>query len=158
MKAIKLKLVIILLVAIANCGLANGMPFSLKDDVNVVDPDDPNILINTSRVQQQPEFPEGEEALWKWIQDNIVYPKDVEIEGRCRVVVQFTVTKDGEIKDAKVVRGRHPDLDKEALRIVNAMPKWKPGKSRDEPIDVVYILPISFHFEKVHQDQQNNNN
>lgn len=95
-----------------------------------------------SNVLNQPEFPGGEKAMYKWIADNMVYPPEAQEEGIAgRVVVQFTVTKEGEIKNAKVVRGRHPALDKEALRLVNSMPKWKPGK---EPKDTEYNLPITF--------------
>lgn len=128
----KMKFLIVLSAMIVCCGRG------LCSDVEATD----SIHYIYSNVLNQPEFPGGEKAMYKWIDENLVYPPEVMEEGITgRVIVQFTVTKEGEIKNAKVVRGRHPALDKEALRLVNSMPKWKPGK---EPKDVVYNLPVVF--------------
>ncbi len=58
--------------------------------------------------------------------------------------MEFVVSKTGAIENVKVVRGRHPALDKEALRVVKAMPKWNPGRNNGQPVKVTYILPVQF--------------
>ncbi len=93
----------------------------------------------------QPEFPGGLTELMKYLQKNIKYPtvcKEQGIQGR--VIVQFVVNLDGSIVEPQVVKPVNPYLDKEALRVVNAMPKWKPGIQRDEPIRTSFTLPITF--------------
>ena len=92
-----------------------------------------------------PEFPGGVEALYKYLAQNIHYPeqaKKEQIQGR--VFVNFVVGKDGSITDAVVKRGIGGGCDEEALRVVNAMPKWTPGKVRGENVRVNYDLPINF--------------
>ena len=99
-------------------------------------------------VDQQPEFPGGEAAMYKWLGDNIVYPSAASEEGvQGRVVVEFVVGKDGSISNVKVVRPRHPALDKEALRVVKAMPKWLPGRNNGQPVKVTYTLPVTFKLQ-----------
>ena len=80
-------------------------------------------------VEQMPEYPGGVEALMKFISENIRYPKEAQesrVQGR--VVVQFTVSKDGYVINPQIVRSVSPELDKEAIRVVSLIPKWKPGK------------------------------
>lgn len=100
-------------------------------------------------VEDDPVPPGGsQEALLKWIARNIVYPEiaaDNGVQGR--VIVQFVVEKDGSITKATVVRGVDPSLDKEALRVVNKMDKWKPGKQRGKAVRVKYTLPIQFKLQ-----------
>ncbi len=99
-------------------------------------------------VEQKPEFPGGEAAMYKWLGDNIVYPSAASEEGvQGRVVVEFVVGKDGSISNVKVVRPRHPALDKEALRVVKAMPKWLPGRNNGQPVKVTYTLPVTFKLQ-----------
>ncbi|QIA08215.1 energy transducer TonB [Draconibacterium halophilum] len=96
-------------------------------------------------VEDMPEFPGGDEALRKYIANAITYPEIAhtkEIEGK--VYVSFVVEKDGSIGNAKIERGVDPSLDKEALRVVKSLPKWKPGKQRGEPVRVQYTVPINF--------------
>ena len=97
-------------------------------------------------VEQMPEFPDGGMAgLMKWITNNIQYPaiaRESGIQGR--VDVQFVVNRDGSISDAQVMRGVDPYLDKEALRLINSMPKWKPGMQRGKPVRVRYSVPVNF--------------
>ena len=96
-------------------------------------------------VEDMPTFPGGEEELFKFLGKNLKYPtiaQDAGISGT--VYVNFMVDRDGKVKNAKVVRGIHSACDKEALRVVNAMPKWKPGKQRGKPVRVSYNLPIRF--------------
>ena len=80
-----------------------------------------------------------------WLAENISYPQEAytkEIQGR--VVVAFIVETDGSISDAEVVRSVDPQLDKEALRVVNAMPKWTPGLQNGKAVRVKYNLPVTF--------------
>ena len=96
-------------------------------------------------VDEMPEFPGGPQALLEYLMKNIRYPKEAEdvcVQGR--VIVQFVVDKDGTIKDAHIVKSVYPALDEEALRVVNSMPKWIPGKQNGEAVSVKYTIPVSF--------------
>jgi len=96
-------------------------------------------------VEEMPEFPGGELALRKYIANSIKYPVIAQENGiQGKVYVTFVVDKDGGISGARVARGVDPSLDKEALRVVNALPKWKPGKQRGKPVRVSYTVPINF--------------
>ena len=100
-------------------------------------------------VEDGPEFPGGMAKLMPFIQENMRYPKIAikkGIEGR--VICQFTVTKDGSIENVFVVRGLHKSLDKEAVRIIKKMPKWKPGKRKGENADYKYTIPVEFKLNK----------
>ena len=100
-------------------------------------------------LEDMPEFPGGQKAMMQWIAQNIQYPKeavDGHIEGR--VVVSFVVEKDGSISNAEVKRSIHESLDKEALRVVNAMPKWKPGMENGQPVRARFHIPVSFKIPK----------
>lgn len=99
-------------------------------------------------VDQMPEFPGGEKALLNFIAENIVYPqsaKDKNISGR--VFLSFVIDKDGSVTDVKVMRGIDKECDAEAMRVVKAMPKWKPGMNEGKPVRVSYMLPISFQLK-----------
>ena len=96
-------------------------------------------------VEPMPEFKGGMEKLGKYLGENLRYPKKAQkahIEGK--VLVSFIVAKDGTIRNAKIAKSVHPALDKEALRVVKKMPKWKPGEQNKNPISVSYSLPIDF--------------
>jgi protein TonB len=96
-------------------------------------------------VEDMPEFPGGELALRKYIANAIEYPVIAQENGiQGKVYVQFVVDKDGGISDARIARGVDPSLDKEALRVVNSLPKWKPGQQRGKPVRVSYTVPINF--------------
>lgn len=96
-------------------------------------------------VEQNPEFPGGYSALTEWIDDNLKYPVEAAMDGiEGRVIVQFIVRPTGKIVDAKVVRGIAPSLDKEALRLINIMPNWIPGRQKGKAVNVRYTLPITF--------------
>lgn len=96
-------------------------------------------------VEEMPEFPGGELALRKWIANEIKYPVIAQENGiQGKVYVTFVVGKDGSISNATIARGVDPSLDKEALRVVNQLPKWKPGKQRGKPVNVSYTVPINF--------------
>jgi protein TonB len=96
-------------------------------------------------VEDMPEFPGGEMALRTYIASAIKYPVIAQENGiQGKVYVTFVVGKDGSVSDAKIARGVDPSLDKEALRVVNTLPKWKPGKQRGKPVNVSYTVPINF--------------
>ena len=99
-------------------------------------------------VEQMPYFPGGTNALVEYMEKNIRYPEDCEevcIQGR--VVITFVVEKDGSISDAKVVRSVYPSLDEEALRVVNGMPKWCPGKQNGQSVRTKYTIPVTFRLK-----------
>ena len=96
-------------------------------------------------VEDMPEFPGGELALRKYIANAIKYPVIAQENGiQGKVYVTFVVDKDGSISDARIARGVDASLDKEALRVVGTLPKWKPGKQRGKPVRVSYTVPINF--------------
>jgi periplasmic protein TonB len=96
-------------------------------------------------VEDMPEFPGGELALRQYIANAIKYPVIAQENGiQGRVYVTFVVNTDGSVSDARIARGVDPSLDKEALRVVNQLPKWKPGMQRGKPVRVSYTVPINF--------------
>ena len=96
-------------------------------------------------VEEMPEFPGGELALRKFIAQSIKYPVIAQENGiQGKVYVNFVVDKDGSVTAAKIARGVDQSLDKEALRVVNNLPKWKPGKQRGKAVKVSYTVPINF--------------
>ena len=98
-----------------------------------------------SVIEQKPEFPGGESALYEYLSSHINYPAQAAEEGvQGRVIVQFTITKTGKIENVSGVRGRHPALDKEALRVVKSMPNWTPGRQDGRAVNVQHTLPITF--------------
>lgn len=95
--------------------------------------------------ETMPEFPGGQSALFKFLGKNINYPtkaKAKNIQGK--VYINFIVTKEGEISNAYVIKGVYPSLDAEALRVINHMPDWSPGKQDGEVVSVKYNIPINF--------------
>jgi len=99
-------------------------------------------------VEESPQFPGGDAELYKWLSKNIRYPEMAaqnNIQGR--VTVQFVVEKDGSVGEVKVVRGKDPDLDKEAVRVVKSLPKFIPGKMNGQSVRVWYTLPIMFKLQ-----------
>jgi protein TonB len=96
-------------------------------------------------VETQPEFPGGIAELMKYLQKNMRYPKVCKEQGlQGRVIVQFVVNTDSTISDVNVIKPVNPHFDKEALRVVKAMPKWKPGTQRGKPVRVRCTLPVTF--------------
>ena len=96
-------------------------------------------------VEQMPEYPGGMQAMIAFLQTNMKYPEDAakqKVEGR--VMVQFIVETDGSISDVHVAKQVFPSLDAEAIRVVQAMPKWMPGKEKGKVVRVKYNLPIVF--------------
>ena len=96
-------------------------------------------------VEGMPEFPGGEEALRKFISQNVTYPKEAEekkIQGR--VYIKFVISADGYVRNVEVARGVDPLLDQEALRVVESLPKWTPGKQDGDNVNVTLTVPINF--------------
>ncbi len=102
-----------------------------KDTIIIVDP--------------MPEFKGGKQGLVSYLNKNIRYPESARrknIEGK--VFVSFIVGANGKVRDYKIAKSVSPELDKEALRVIKNMPKWKPGEQHGKPIPVSYTLPINF--------------
>jgi protein TonB len=100
-------------------------------------------------VEEMPEFPGGQTALMKFINENIIYPEDAinnGIEGK--VVVRFVVSADGSVKRVELIKGVDPLLDKEALRVVSKQPVWKPGRQNGNPAAVWFTVPVKFELRK----------
>lgn len=115
-------------------------------EVEVEEPEEQTIF---EVVEEMPEFPNGGQAgLMQYLAKNIKYPTIAQENGtQGRVVCQFVVNKDGSIVDVKVLRGVDPYLDKEAVRVISTMPKWKPGKQRGKPVRVKYTVPVMFRLQ-----------
>lgn len=99
-------------------------------------------------VEIMPEYPGGNNAMTKFIQKNVQYPdsaREENIQGK--VYLNFVVDTVGKIDSIKVVRGVHPLLDAEAIRVIKLMPDWKPGLQRGKPIRVKYNLPLKFYLK-----------
>lgn len=98
--------------------------------------------------EQMPEYPGGMKEMLKFLQENVKYPENAmknNVQGR--VIVQFVVEKDGTLTEFKVARSVDPDLDAEALRVLQTMPKWKPGMQRGKIVRVKFTVPVSFKLQ-----------
>ena len=96
-------------------------------------------------VEQMPEYPGGMQALFEFLSQNIKYPEDAQkqkVEGR--VIVTFVVETDGSISNVEVAKHAFPSLDNEAVRVIQAMPNWTPGKQSGKVVRVKYTIPINF--------------
>ena len=99
-------------------------------------------------VEKQPEYPGGTAELFKYLSKAIKYPVIAQENGiQGRVVCSFVVNRDGSIVDIQVMRGVDASLDKEAVRVISEMPKWKPGEQRGKPVRVRFILPVQFRLQ-----------
>ena len=108
-------------------------------------------------VEEMPQYPGGPSAMMEYLMKNIRYPKDAFDAGvQGRVIIQFVVGKDGSISGAHVVKGVAPSLDEEALRVVNSMPNWVPGKQNGEAINVKYTVPVTFLQSKPETENADN--
>ena len=96
-------------------------------------------------VDEMPSFPGGQGAMYDFIARNIQYPKVAEENGvQGRVIVTFIVKKDGSLSDVRVAKSVDPALDKEAVRLVESMPKWNPGIEKGQYVNVKFTLPVTF--------------
>ena len=95
--------------------------------------------------EELPQFPGGVEQMWKYLMENLRYPEEAMKKGiQGRVIVTFTIRKDGSITDIHVPKPVDPLLDAEAERVVSDMPKWTPGKQKGKPVSVKYTIPVTF--------------
>ena len=114
--------------------------YSLKEDKKV------EAAVPFQLVEEKPSFQGGDSNQFsKWVNQRLVYPESLKKQGiQGRVTLQFTVQADGTVSNVRVLRGVHPDLDNEAVRVVSSSPKWKPGKYKDKEVPVTYTFPVIF--------------
>ena len=130
--------------ASTECGDDDAVDFtSLQVEATAEDNDDDELVCFFSEVM--PQFVGGEAALRKYLAESVVYPPtaiDNEIQGR--VFVSFVIDKTGAVTNVHVARKLDPYLDREAVRVVQSMPRWTPGYQRGKPVNVAYTVPINF--------------
>ena len=126
--------------------LAAAQSEGLVESVAEILEKNPDAVIPFAAVENKPGFNGGDaNDFSKWVSENIQYPQDAidsKIEGR--VILQFTVSKEGEVKDVEVLRGVNELLDAEAVRVVSASPKWEAGSQNGVPVAVKYTFPVIF--------------
>lgn len=99
-------------------------------------------------VEVMPQFPGGQDSLMSFLMHTVKYPKEAMEKGvQGRVVVQFIVEKDGTVSSPNVIRAVTPALDQEAIRVVQSMPKWAPGKQRGKEVRTKFTLPVTFRLQ-----------
>lgn len=130
--------------AIVTNAVGTGTPSATTGPVGpVVEDVDENMVYDV--VEQNPKFPGGDEALMKWLYENLKYPTICQEQGiQGRVITQFVVNRDGSIVDITIVRSPDPYMSKEAERVLKKMPKWQPGRQRGKAVRVKFTLPITF--------------
>lgn len=118
-------------------------------EVGYVPPEEPDTTqVFGDIAEQMPMFPGGDRKLMEYLESSIQYPQECEescVQGR--VIVTFVVERDGSISQAKVAKSLDPLLDAEALRVVNAMPKWIPGRQNGVTVAVKYTIPVTFRLK-----------
>ena len=134
----------IMLLPLMVCGKTVAPVDKAQDVTNVETQEEEAIPFQL--VEEKPSFQGGDANTFsKWVNQQLVYPEEARNNGvQGRVTVQFTITKDGSVKNVKVLRELHPDLDKEAVRVVSSSPKWKPGKQKGSTVAVTYTVPVIF--------------
>lgn len=96
-------------------------------------------------VENMPQFQGGPSALFEYLSNNLQYPEDAEKEGvQGRVIVTFIVERDGRISNSTITNHLYPSLDKEAIRLIESMPKWNPGRQNGKAVRTKYTLPVAF--------------
>ena len=106
-------------------------------------------------IEQRPEFPGGNEALMQYLMQNLQYPETArKINVEAIALVSFTVDKNGDIRNAKSLKNIGYGIDKEALRVVNEMPKWNPAVQNGKPVEMEYTLEVNFKLDKESQDKR----
>ena len=130
--------------------LSDGHDTKISSDnlkIRVVSQQDRDSIYNI--VEQMPEFPGGVAEMMTYLSGNIKYPEEAKDKGISgRVFIGFVVEKDGSVNQVKVMKGIGGGCDDEAVRVVKAMPKWKPGMQKGKPVRVSYMLPISFKLDE----------
>lgn len=110
-------------------------------------------------VEQMPIFEGGNDNINKWIVQNLVYPQEINAKGiEGRIIVRFVVCNDGTTKDATILKGIDPTIDKEVIKMISLMPKWTPGTIDGQPVNVYFTLPVTFKKQTTESEQQAVNN
>ena len=134
--------------AVATVSEDQGQPYEIVWVPPVVETEKVDEDVIHVSVEFMPEFPGGTAALMKYLGANIKYPTiSQEMGSAGKVIVQFVVDKDGTITDPTVVRGVDAYLDKEAIRVISSMPKWKPGVQNGKKVRVKYTVPVVFRLQ-----------
>ena len=134
--------------AVATVSEDQGQPYEIVWVPPVVETEKVDEDVIHVSVEFMPEFPGGTAALMKYLGANIKYPTiSQEMGSAGKVIVQFVVDKDGTITDPTVVRGIDAYLDKEAIRVISSMPKWKPGVQNGKKVRVKYTVPVVFRLQ-----------
>ncbi len=134
--------------AIASTEFSETEAIEVKHVEVVLEEEEPEEETIFQVVEVMPEFPGGMAACLKYLSQNIKYPVMAQENGiQGRVIVQFVVNSDGSIVDPMVVRSVDPSLDREALRVIQSMPKWKPGQQRGKAVRVRYTVPVTFKLQ-----------
>lgn len=133
---------LVLIAGSVPCGAQNSDEES-PDSVVVQEQNDPEKVFQV--VEKMPEYPGGLKNLLAWLQKNVRYPKQSmknKVQGR--VIVKFVIDKDGKAVEPEIEKSVDPYIDKEAIRLINKMPKWTPGEQKGKPVRVKFTLPIMF--------------
>lgn len=133
--------------------VADVIGVDTDDAIDIADIQDQQVVVEETQapldfVEQMPQFPGGQAAMLKWIADNLQYPVIAAENGKQgRVTVKFVVDKEGSISNVQVVKGVFPALDQEAIRVINKMPKWNPGRQNGKAVAVNFTIPVTFKLQ-----------
>ena len=134
-----MKKIVIIALFLAICGVLQAQSNKSNEVIGA------NPTHSFEELDEKPEFPGGTDGLVKYLSENITYPKKAQQNGvEGKVMVQFVVSKKGKITRVEVLRGVEKSLDKAAVKVIKAMPLWKPGSVGGNAVDVIYSLPIVF--------------
>ncbi len=108
---------------------------------------------NLTQLSQTPQFPGGEKALHEYIKSNFEFPDNIPGEGvdwsiTDTIYVKFDVNESGNVCNTRIIKGSTPQLDKEALRVISAMPSWSPGILNKKPVRVEFTIPINLESQR----------
>jgi protein TonB len=129
----------------ANRGAVDTSTTHNVDQIIVNKAPEVEIIYDTYAIQEKPVFQDGEAGLLRYVAEHTKYPVAAQEQGiEGTVYIRFVVTKTGEVGQAKVMREIDPLLETEALRVINSMPKWTPGKNNGNPVNVWFVIPVKF--------------
>lgn len=129
---------------VSNQSNADDVPIAVYDEIEIVE----NKIYDN--IEDMPEYPGGQAACMKYIGSHYEYPKECRVYNiQGTVVVQFVVEKNGSIDNIEVIKSVHPLMDAEAIRVIETMPHWNPGKIRGTPVRVLYKMPIYFKLDQL---------
>jgi protein TonB len=121
----------------AHTGTGGGLTEGAGDDTPLVS------------VEEMPEFPGGDKGLNEYLGSHIVYPEEAKaVDAEGKVYVRFVVERNGSVDEVQIARSVHRSLDKEAKRVIESLPTWKPGKQNGRPVRVLFTIPINFTYGK----------